>query len=139
VLVCDTSGLLAYFDAGDAHCAEVSAVIEADAGPFIVSPYVVAELDYLLATRRGVRAELAALTELSGGAWELPAIEAADLRETCAVIDRYQDQDIGVADASLVVLAHRYRTDRLLTLDHRHFRVIRTTAGKPFTVLPEAL
>ena len=139
MLVCDTSGLLAYFDASDAYCAEVSAIIEADSGPFIVPPYVVAELDYLLATRRGVHAERAALTELSGGAWELPAMEATDLREACAVIDRYQDQDIGVADASLVVLAHRYRTDRLLTLDHRHFHVIRTTVGKPFTVLPEAL
>lgn len=137
MLVCDTSGLLAYFDASDAHCAEVCGVIEADSGPFIVSPYVVAELDYLLATRRGIHAELAALTELSGGAWEFPAIEATDLRETCAVIERYQDQKIGVADASLVVLARRYRTDRLLTLDHRHFRVVRTTAGKPFTVLPE--
>ena len=137
-LVCDTSGLLAYFDASDAYCAEVSRVIEAESGPFIVSPYIVAELDYLLATRRGVNAELAALTELSGGAWELPTMEVADLREVCPVIDRYRDQDIGIADASLVILAHRYRTDRLLTLDRRHFRVIRTSAGKPFKVLPEA-
>jgi len=103
-----------------------------------VSPYVVAELDYLVATRRVVQVEVAALTELSGGAWELPAMEVADLREACAVIDRYRDQDIGVADASLVALAHRFRTDRLLTLDRRRFRVIRTTAGKPFTILPEA-
>ncbi|MHB1575308.1 MAG: PIN domain-containing protein [Candidatus Dormibacteria bacterium] len=103
-----------------------------------MSPYIVAELDYLLATRRGVNAELAALTELSGGAWELPTMEVADLREVCPVIDRYRDQDIGIADASLVILAHRYRTDRLLTLDRRHFRVIRTSAGKPFKVLPEA-
>lgn len=65
-----------------------------------------------------------------------PVSASADLREACTVIDRYQDQDIGVADASLVILAHRYRMDRLLTLDHRHFRVIRTAAGKPFTVLP---
>ena len=103
-----------------------------------MSPYIVAELDYLLATRRGVNAELAALTELSGGAWELPTMEVADLREVCPVIDRYRDQDIGIADASLVILAHRYRTDRLLTLDRRHFGVIRTSAGKPFKVLPEA-
>jgi len=103
-----------------------------------VSPYVVAEVDYLLASRRGVDAELAALTELSGGAWELPTMKVADLREARTVIDRYRDQDIGVADASLVILAHRYRTDRLLTLDRRHFRVIRSTAGKPFTIVPEA-
>jgi predicted nucleic acid-binding protein len=136
VLICDTSGLLAYFDTSDAHCSEVSAVIEADSGPFIVSPYVVAELDYLMATRRGVNEELAVLAELSGGAWIMSPMEASDLQEAYAIIDRYQDQDIGVADASLVVLAHRYRTDRILTLDHRQFRVIRTTAGQPFKLLP---
>ncbi|HEY7916795.1 MAG TPA: PIN domain-containing protein [Acidimicrobiales bacterium] len=138
MLVCDTSGLLAYFDSSDAHCARVSAVIDADPGPFVVSPYVVAELDYLLATRRGVHAELAVLTELSGGAWELPSIDPSDLRDASAVIERYQDQEIGLADASLVLLADRYRTDRILTLDHRHFRVVRTAAGTPFDLLPGA-
>ncbi|MGH9091771.1 MAG: PIN domain-containing protein [Acidimicrobiales bacterium] len=139
MLVCDTSGLLAYFDASDRHCAQVSAVVDVDPGPFVVSPYVVAELDYLLATRRGVEAELTVLAELTGGAWELARIDTADLREICEVVGRYRDQDIGVADASLVVLAHRYRTDRLLTLDYRHFRVIRTRGGAAFTVLPDAL
>ena len=136
MLVCDTSGLLAYFDASDSWNRPVSAVIDADPGPFVVSPYVVAELDHLVATRRGVGPELAVLTELSGGAWELPPIEAGDLVEICRLVDRYQDQDIGVADASLVVLAQRYRTERLLTLDHRHFRVVRTAAGKPLTLVP---
>jgi predicted nucleic acid-binding protein len=137
VLVCGTSGLLAYFDASDTWNTPVSAVIDADPGPFVVSPYVVAELDYLVATRRGVGPELAVLTELSGGAWELPPMEAGDLEEICRLVERYQDQNIGVADASLVVLAQRYRTDRLLTLDHRHFGVVRTAAGKPFSLLPE--
>jgi predicted nucleic acid-binding protein len=136
VLLCDTSGLLAFFDAGDAHNSRVSAVIENDTGPFIVSPYVVAELDYLVATRRGVEAEQQMLTELAGGAWELPCIEAADVGEAARVISHYSDQDIGLADASLVILARRYRTDRVLTLDHRHFRVVRTLAGKQFKVLP---
>jgi uncharacterized protein len=135
-LVCDTSGLIAFFDSSDAHHADVSAAVETDPGPFIVSPYVLAELDYLLATRRGVPAEMAALRELSGGAWDLPYYEAADLRRAVAIIGQYQDQNIGLADASLVILADRYRTDRLLTLDHRHFRVLRTPAGKAFTLLP---
>jgi uncharacterized protein len=136
VLICDTSGLLAFFDASDAHCDQVSTVMEADGGPFIVSPYVVAELDYLL-TRCGLHAELTALAELSGGAWELASLDTDALRSASDVIDRYRDQNIGVADASLVILAERYRTERLLTLDHRHFRVIRTKSGRPFTVLPE--
>lgn len=136
MLVCDTSGLLAYFDASDAHCAEVSAVVDADPGPFVVSPYVVAELEHLLATRRGVEAELSVLAELAGGAWELPALGRDDLEDVRQVVERYRDQEIGVADASLVILAQRYRTDRLLTLDRRHFRVVRTLRGDAFTLLP---
>ena len=138
MLVCDTSGLLAYFDASDAHCAAVSAIIEADPGPFVVSPYVLAELDYLLATRRGVDAELAALTELGAGAWELANLEPGELRQAAGLIERYRDQAIGITEASLVVLAARYRADRILTLDSRPFEVLRSTAGKAFTVLPSS-
>jgi predicted nucleic acid-binding protein len=136
VLICDTSGLIAFFDASDAHNAAVSTVINDEPGPFVVSPYVLAELDYILATRRGVSAELTALGELAGGAWDLVGLDQTDLTDAWDVISRYRDQAIGLADASLVVLAHRYRTDRLLTLDRRHFLVVRTMAGGPFTVLP---
>ncbi|MGH3198735.1 MAG: PIN domain-containing protein [Streptosporangiaceae bacterium] len=136
MLVCDTSGLIAYFDASDAYHADISAAIDEDPGPFAVSPYVLAEVDYLLATRRGAREELVAVRELSGGAWELPAFDSGDVRQAADIIERYGDQNIGLADASLVILAARYRTDRLLTLDHRHFRVIRTASGRPFTLVP---
>jgi predicted nucleic acid-binding protein len=135
-LLCDTSGLIAFFDAGDAHHGEVTERVDAEPGPFVVSPYVLAEVDYLLGARRGVAAELAALRELSGGAWELACLNAADIQQATNVIERYSDQEIGLADASLVVLAGRYKTDRLLTLDHRHFRVLRTLADKSFAVLP---
>lgn len=136
MLVCDTSGLLAFFDSSDEHNAAVTASINAEQGPFVVSPYVIAELDYLLATRRGVREEHAALRELAGGAWELAAIGSRDLHAIGDVIERYEDQAIGAADASLVVLAARYRTNRVLTLDRRHFTVLRTTTGRRFSLLP---
>lgn len=135
-LLCDTSGLIAFLDGSDAHHAAAADTMSAEPGPFVVSPYVLAEVDHLLGTRRDVAAELAALRELSEGAWELPGFEPTDLQRAADVIERYLDQEIGLADASLVVLSDRYKTDRLLTLDHRHFRVLRTLAGKPFTVLP---
>jgi uncharacterized protein len=137
VLICDTSGLIAYYVTDDVNHERVSAALNSDPGPFIVSPYVLAELDYLLGMRRGTAVQLAALTELSGGAWELPTCGPADVRAACAVIQRYRDQGIGLADASLVVLAARFKTDRVLTLDHRHFRVLRTIEGAPFAVVPD--
>lgn len=136
MLICDTSGLLALFDAGDAHNAAVTEAVEADAGPFVVSPYVIAELDYLLATRRGVRQEVAALRELATGAWDLASMTPRDLETVAAIIERYEDQAIGAADASLVALAARHRTTRVLTLDRRHFNVLRTLTGRRFDVIP---
>lgn len=135
-MIVDTSALLAYFDKLEPDHAAVSAVLERATDPLVVSPYVVAEMDYLVATRHGTDAELAALAELAGGAWELPGFEAPDLTAAGRVIERYADQSIGVADASIVVLAARYRTKTIVTLDRRHFGVVRPLSGGRFTVLP---
>jgi len=135
-MIVDTSALLAFFDADEQDHAAVAAILENTDEPLVVSPYVVAELDYLVASRLGVEAELVVLRELAGGAWDLPAIDAEGLREAQVVIERYADQRIGVADASNVVLADRYGTGTILTLDRRHFTVLRPLAGGHFTILP---
>ena len=134
-VIVDTSALLAFFDASEPDHEAVSEVL-GTADALVVSPYVVAELDYLVATRHGVDDELAVLDELTGGAWHLAAFDQEGLRRSREVISRYRDQDIGVADASIVVLAARYRTRTIASLDHRHFDVLRSLDGGYFEVLP---
>ena len=80
--------------------------------------------------------ELAVLGELAGGAWALAAFDQEGLRRAREVISSYRDQEIGVADASIVVLAERYRTRTIASLDHRHFDVLRSLDGGYFEVLP---
>ena len=63
-------------------------------------------------------------------------MDAEGLLQARGVIDRYADQRIGLADASIVVLADRCRTQTVVTLDRRHFGVLRPLAGGWFTVLP---
>jgi predicted nucleic acid-binding protein len=135
-LIVDTSALIAYFDRGDQAHAAVSAVIDTATEPLVVPPYVVAEVDFIVATRRGVDRELAVLGELASGAWDLPSFDVEALAEARTVIERYADQDLGVTDASIVVLASRYDTRTILTLDHRHFDVVRPLTGGRFRVLP---
>lgn len=135
-MIVDTSALLAYFNDREPDHAAVAAVIESSTEPLVVSPYVVAELDYLVATRIGVDAELAVLAELAGDAWDLPPFEGEDLERAARVIKKYRDQNIGVADASNVVLADRYSTRTIATLDRRHFDVVRPIKGGRFKVLP---
>lgn len=135
-MIVDTSALLAYFDDREPKHAACAETIESGVDELVVSPYVVAELDYLLTTRHGVEAELASLRELMGGAWELATFAEPDLEKAIQVIERYDDQEIGVADASNVVLAARYQTRTIATLDHRHFDDLRPLSGGRFRVLP---
>jgi predicted nucleic acid-binding protein len=83
-----------------------------------------------------VDAELTVLRELSSGAWHLADCDADNLERTTAVIEKYREQDIGLADASNVVLADQHRTTTILTLDRRHFEVLRPIGGGRFSILP---
>ena len=135
-MIVDTSALLAFFDTDEPDHAAVTAVVETSTEPLVISPYVVAELDYLVASRLGVSAELAVLRELAGGAWDLATFGTEDLAQARAVVERYADQSIGLADASIVILAARYQTRTVVTLDRRHFGVVRPIDGGSFKILP---
>jgi predicted nucleic acid-binding protein len=135
-VIVDTSALLAFFDRDEPDHDAVSRALEDSDEPLVVSPFVIAELDYLVGSRLGVTAELAALRELAGGAWDLPAMDAADVERACSVIERYADQGIGIADASNVVLADRHGTRTIATLDRRHFDVLRPLSGGRFAIVP---
>ena len=136
MIIADTSGLLALFNRTEPDHESVRQLVVRLPEPLVVSPYVVAELDYLVATRVGIEAELMVLGELAGGAYVLPGLESSELTACAQVIARYRDQSVGVADASLVVLADRFSTVEILTLDHRHFNVLRPLSGGRFTLLP---
>ena len=111
------------------------AVIEADTGPFLLSPFVLAELDHLIATR-SVDAELALLRDIGERAYDLEPMTRDDIAAAAEIVERYRDLRIGIADASVVLLADRAHTRRILTLDERHFRTIRPLSGGAFTILP---
>lgn len=136
MIIADTSGLLALFNRSEPRHAEVRDAVGAADETLVVSPFVLAELDYLVSTRLGVDAELAVLEEVAGGAYVLPTWDVDDTREAAEVVARYADQAVGLTDASLVVLADRYRTRRVLTLDRRHFEVLRPLGGGRFRLLP---
>lgn len=136
MIILDTSGLLAAIDASQRSHEAARRALEGSAPPWILSPFVLAELDYLLATRVSQSAERALLGEVGRGVYRLEALEASEIVAAERLIGRYAELEIGLADASLVVLANRYGVRDLLTLDERHFRVLRGPGGRPFRLLP---
>jgi len=102
------------------------------------SESLLAELDYLLATRVGVRAQRAMLDEVARGAYRLETFTGADVGLAAVILRRYPNLEIGLADASIVVLAERYDVWDVLTLDHRHFNALRGPGRRRFRLLPSA-
>lgn len=138
-LVVDAGALYAQADADEPGHHGVVRLLRAERGPIVTTELTTAEADYLILTRLGVEAELAFLDDLVNGTYSVECLSQGELRTAREVVARYRDLRIGLADASLVVLAHRYGTRRILTFDERAFRRIQPLgAGRSasFTVLP---
>ena len=135
MILVDTSGVLAAIDPRQAHHAAAAEALSSSQ-PRLLSPFVLAELDYLVATHGGQSEQLKLLGDVSRGAYQLESFAAEDVAAAHAVIQRYADLRLGLADASIVVLAVRHRCSEVLTLDQRHFRVVRGPGEKPFRLLP---
>lgn len=136
MIIVDTSGLLAAMDESQHSHAAARRALEEASPPWVLSPFVLAELDYLLANRVGQAAERALLAEVGRGVYRLESFEAEEIATAGRLIGRHADLDIGLTDASVVVLAQRYGVRELLTLDERHFRALRGPGGRPFRLLP---
>ena len=63
----------------------------------------------------GVHAQAALLDEVARGAYRLERFTADDVARAGEIMRRYSDLRIGLADASIVVLAERHRTVDVLT------------------------
>jgi len=137
VILLDTSGLLGAIDGSQRRHHECRLALERAQPPRFLSPFVLAELDYLLMQHMGSRAQAALLDEVVSGAYRLEPFGADDVARARAVIDRFADLRIGMADASIVVLAERHDCARVLTLDVRHFEALRIGVRRRFTLLPQ--
>lgn len=136
MILLDTSGLLAAIDSSQRlHQSAAKALHDAEP-PLLLSPFVLAELDYLLATRVGLEAEVALLEEVADGAYQLEPFDRNDVAAATDLVRRYGSVELGLADASIVVLGQRHGVSSVLTLDERHFRTVRGPGGAPFRILP---
>jgi predicted nucleic acid-binding protein len=112
-------------------------VLAAADEPRILSPFVLAELDYFIQQYVGIENELLFLDEVAKGVYDLAAFDNDDIATARDVVAQYRSLGVGLADASIVVLAERYGTHDILTLDERHFRAMRPLTGRrSFRLLP---
>lgn len=136
MILLDTSGLLSAIDGSQRRHTACAEALAKATPPRLLSPFVLAELDYLLATQVNGAAQLAFADEVVRGVYRLEPFGSDDVAVARHVMGRYANLMIGLADASVVVLAQRHRTRDVLTLDERHFRALRGPDGRRFRLLP---
>jgi uncharacterized protein len=135
LILLDTSGLLAALDPDQRGHHAAASALDGSASPLVLSPFVLAELEYLVRRGSGQTAQLQLLDEVARDVYRLESFSRADIREAGEVVSTYGALRVSLADASIVVLARRYGIADVLTLDERHFRVLQGPRG-PFRLLP---
>jgi predicted nucleic acid-binding protein len=132
VIVIDTGFLLALLDAGDRHHAAAMRWQHSIAEGWITTWPVATELCHLVANRLGATTAIACMQELTHGAiklWDTPVPMA---KQIPAIMKRYANLPIDLADALLVLLAGHLGHGRVLTTDERDFGAYRWKNRQPF-------
>jgi predicted nucleic acid-binding protein len=128
----DTSGLLAALDRRDINHDRVMAVNRDDGGPFIVPVSILSEVSYFIERWFGATSLRVFIDDLVIGRYALDCGEN-DLRRIRALVQRYEDFPLGLADAAVIACAERHG-GKVLTLDLRHFGAVAREGT--ITILP---
>ncbi len=134
--IVDTNFLVSLANANEAEheaCVETAQIIRER----LVVPHVVLpEAAYLIDKYLGHRAMLTFIKQMALPAWTLEPLQGNDMPRIAAILDKYHDQRLDFTDAAIVTIAERLNVRRILTLDRRHFGVIRPRHCPAFELLP---
>lgn len=133
-VLADTNCILAFLDRDDRHHAAVVQIVQTET--ILIPATVLPEVDYLTTKYLGERVAKAFLKDLVEEYFTYLPVDINDLKQALKVMARYQEVPLGLVDASIVVLAERYRIQKILTLDRRHFSLIKPEKMPYFELLP---
>ena len=132
--IVDTGPLLATADDADpdhAACVDVLTRRELDV---VIPALCVAEVCHFLEKRHGPDVEARFVAGLAD--FPVVAPEPEDWGAIANLVRRYKDLPLGTTDASVAVLADRMETTCIVTLDRRHFGVLKNRRGRAFDLYP---
>ena len=131
----DTGPMVALFSEADEHHARCTEALKTLRPPLFTCWPVVTEAAWLL------RTQPRSLDHLFGGfhqgLFSLLPLDASDLPAIAAIMHRYEDAGLQLADAALAHLAERENIRTVFTTDWRDFSIIRLKRNRTLTLLPE--
>ena len=134
MIVADTGAIVALVDADDRHHASVRTLFDADPRAWVIPWAALPEIDYLLATHVGRKAQEAFLADIAGGALAVVWGTIEDLVRARALHMKYRSLRLGLVDGAVIAAAERLRASAIVTLDVKHFGAV-AIKGRP-RILP---
>ena len=132
----DTGALVALLDEDDTKHAQCTAALKhLPAGPMLTTWPCFTEAMYLLGAVGGFRYQAALWRLRRDGKLHLHGLTAAEGDRMAALMEKYRDRPMDLADASLIAVAESRRQRRVFTIDS-DFHVYRLQDGKPLQVVP---
>jgi uncharacterized protein len=132
MIIADTGFWVALANRSDRHHKRCRKALAALEEPLITTWPVLTETCHLLVARLGVHAALPFVDSAARGAFELFALTPAHLPRVHALMQKYKQLPMDLADASLVILAEDLGTGRILSTDQRDFGAYRFKNRNPF-------
>jgi uncharacterized protein len=135
VIVADTGAILALLDSGDRHHAAIRELYEDRPDEWLLPWAILPEVDYLVTSELGPRAQEAFLADVAEGAFAVEYGRHEDVVRAHAIGRKYRALGLGLVDAVVIATAERVRAEAIATLDLRHFGAVKI-AGSP-RLLPQ--
>lgn len=131
----DTSCIIGLIDRGSKEHGLIKGIITNEDNEIIIPSPVIPETCYMLNKKFGSEVELKFIDELVRAELLVEVLEFEDVIRIPEIIRKYQDLNIGFVDAAVTAIAERIGTNKILTLDNRHFNAITPLGFDYFEIL----
>lgn len=139
MILTDAGPLVAILDRGEAHHQACVACLAELTGPMLTAWPAFTEAMYLLGEAGGWVAQDALWGLVEQGDVEIAGPGSGQLRRMRALMEKYQDRPMDLADVSLVALAEERGLRDIFTLDHADFQIYRLHRRQTFRLWPRRL
>ncbi|MCB8942680.1 MAG: PIN domain-containing protein [Ardenticatenaceae bacterium] len=131
----DTGFILALLSTNDPHHAACKAVMANERSPLLPTP-VLPELAYMTIRNLGHSEYISFLRFALAGRPKLVFATSVDFARATDIMEKYTDSRIDFVDCVIAAMAERLNISRILTVDQRHFRLLRPLHIPSFDILP---
>ena len=139
-IIADTGFWYALLNRDDYFYEQAVKVLNQIKNPLICTWPVITETSYLLQSRIGQKEACEFLNAHNEGLYQIYDLSAKQMSRMVALMYKYADLPMDLADASLVILAEELGHGRILSTDLRDFKTYRWKNHKPFQnlLLPDS-